>query len=102
MNEDELRATFGDFDADQMIELQQWTGGVPLYVSQFLKNTDEDYEREIIESVEKSLNRLQQANSDLPEAWEKILDSVYSCLLGTDTTSASYDKKFFLQKSYKV
>jgi hypothetical protein len=121
MNDDELRATFvftresmrhvestSDdepmtdnepmSDDKQMLELKHWTGGVPLYVSHFLQKTDEGYEQEIFSSVEDSLLRLQQRYKiQLPAVWAQILDSIFSCLLGTVTLSEFYDKKFFLQ-----
>jgi hypothetical protein len=42
MTKDELRATVGPLDGEQMSELLDWTGGVPLYVSRFRERNRED------------------------------------------------------------
>jgi hypothetical protein len=94
----ELRMAFSDNikSIEQLSEVLDYSGGVPLYAQKYAQ-APAACQSEVTESISHGLDRLKR-DSDM-QVWNLVKESIFSSLLGTNSDSRKYDKKFTIREN---
>ena len=102
MTQVELLQLFDQVDHSSVITVLEKTSGVPMFAASYvMKSLDTDaYELEVIDAVRHALETLENETSK--RNWDRVVASIISALLLTETSETLYHKKFLLRQQIQM